>query len=292
MGKKMLQFWSLLGGVSLFIFGISNSVVKGSSRGGEFEEVPRAEAFMIVPPVDGEALGGNIPCITKFVQERTQENLEAAVEGVVTFLALAEDQEREFEAAITTQLDTFATIAQKFYKNLSGEGCDETQSIGGLVTLLRSHEKRLSKGFLNLQALYRGCLLQCDEIPEGVFLAEARAVFYFFDNSHRPYLQADQVNWLLNLNKEYDLRGAKFQGYLKRAFNWQRRQEKRKLSSSDESSDGYSSSSSVGEGDVAPKRKWGNKGFQSYAGMSLRAHTYQNKYKSNRKSYRPRSSSW
>ncbi|HBN23321.1 MAG TPA: hypothetical protein DD412_08815 [Holosporales bacterium] len=290
MGRTKLQFWLYFWSIGFFILTVRCLVTEGNTS--ELEAIPKATASLKVDPVDVGVLG-ELECVTRFVGSRTKENLEGAIEEVKRFLE--ENLGEELSGSEMTQLQTFAMISQSFYEKQAKIGVD-LHSVKKLVIMLRPYEIGIGESFLNLQELYREVLLQREGFFESAaedFLVEARAVFYFFDDSHRPYLVAGQANWVLRLKKKYDIEGDEFQGYLERALNWKKRQPKRALSSSKESSNGDSSSvSTSSDKELAPKRKWGNKGFHSHVGMSSHRSVYQHKYGGGKKGGRFRSSSW
>lgn len=258
MGKNSLQFWSVLWGVSLFLFGVNAEVIE-------------------------EEEGEDIPSITKFVQERTKENLKAAIDG--TSLFLAQTKGEKIAELVITQFNTLSMTAGKFYgqHHMQSEPAQVTP-IGELVVLLRPYERQLAKGFLSLQKMYRESLLEHRFLFESVMLVEVKSIFYFFDGEHRPYLIEDQAKWLLSFIEEWNLEGGAFEPYVRRINTWKAKQDKQK--------DKKDVSPSPCE-DSPPKRKWGNKGFHSYEGkackgMVERLNRYNNKYTG----HRPRSFSW
>ncbi len=234
----------------------------------------------MAPPVEEETrefLG-----VTRLVEDRTQENLERAVEEVGVFIE--ENWDGDLQSGEVTQFNTLALVSQAMInRDFYGkkEGID-LRFLRKLVLLLRPYEAQMDKTFLGLQGLYREILLQKGlffENAEADFLVEARAVFYFLDDRHRPYLQADQAEWILRLATEYTIEGDEFQGYLERALTWKKKQKKRELHFN-----GLNLMTGQTEPVLIPKRKWGNKGFHSHAGNP--------NYKGAQKNQRPRSSSW
>jgi len=287
MKRTKLQFWSFLWSIGFFVPSVWGTNLEESLRGESvsfFKIIPRTQALRVIPPVEPEAYREvrEFLELTRLVNERTQENLERAVEEIGVFIE--ENWDEDLQSGEVTQFNTLALVSQAMInRDFYGKKEDvDLKFVRKLVLLLRPYEAQMNKTFLDLQGLYREILLQRGlffENAEADFLVEARAVFYFLDDRHRPYLQADQAEWILRLATEHTIEGDEFQGYLERALTWKKKQKKRELDFN-----GLNLMTSQTESGLIPKRKWGNKGFHSQAGKP--------KHKGAQKNQRPRSSSW